>query len=72
MIMLKNVLRIKITRSIQYYTRRYLELRNLGSQFRAFEFMDVERQTLALQVVPLPEFTRNRIPQQDKSKKKIS
>jgi hypothetical protein len=37
-----------------------------------FDNKDVEKQTLALQVVPLPEFTRNRIPQQDKSKKKIS
>ncbi|CAB4387556.1 unnamed protein product [Rhizophagus irregularis] len=82
----------------------YLELRNLGAQFRAFEFnlksdkcrwydvtfkmldyfrikmfkflgdldnKDVEKQTLALRVVPLPEFTRNCIPQQNKSKKKI-
>ncbi|PKY56958.1 hypothetical protein RhiirA4_448878 [Rhizophagus irregularis] len=82
----------------------YLELRNLGAQFRAFEFnlksdkcrwydvtfkmldyfrikmfkflgdldnKDVEKQTLALRVVPLPEFTRNCIRQQDKSKKKI-
>ncbi|RIA87165.1 hypothetical protein C1645_828188 [Glomus cerebriforme] len=31
----------------------------------------VEKQTLALRVVPLPEFTINRIPPQDKAKKKI-
>jgi hypothetical protein len=82
----------------------YLKLRNLGVQFRAFEFnlksdkcrwygviwelldfvrvkifkflgdfdnKDVEKQTLALRVVPLPEFTINRIPQQDKLKRKI-
>ncbi|PKY56127.1 hypothetical protein RhiirA4_476196 [Rhizophagus irregularis] len=44
----------------------YLELRNLGSQFRAFEFM---KQTLALQVVPLPDLLEiYKIGQNEKNK----
>ncbi|GES84550.1 hypothetical protein GLOIN_2v1838566 [Rhizophagus clarus] len=39
--------------------------------FGEFDNNDIEKQPLALRVVPLPEFTINYTPQQDKSKKKI-
>jgi hypothetical protein len=39
--------------------------------FGDFDNNDIEEQPLALRVVPLPEFTVNCTPQQDKSKKKI-